>query len=248
MVAPYTQSIELTWRPELRFYERRVSILQSFDDRGMLRAFRFQENFVEARLFESRDLLRVGQGGLELQLSAPSADPGRAWSAVELALSSIEPKQPRNVVASFQHLAPLDLPFGVAIERAYGSILCPLDTPGIHFGDWAVLVDFDMPGHPAASGQVEFGIIRAHEAEERLTRSVSRTGFQRRQASDDWDGFADVSLFSDGKITIAADPAVNLAEEAPKFWRAAREEMGTLVAALQSKISDADNQGVSADE
>lgn len=246
---PYTQSMNLIWRPELRFYERRVSILESFEAEGMLRAFRVQENFINARLFDSRDLLTLRQNGLELQLETPDSDPERAWVAVEMALSSLQPTQPRLLGATFQHVAPLDVPFDVAIGHSFGRILGAFGAAGIKFVDWALLVDMEKSEEWSGSGQIEFGIVRAKEVPDRLARRAGRTG-DARDVADAWtvDRFAEVSIFSDCTLGALADPSEDLASQAGRFWARARKETGTVVQRIQELISDADRPGVSTHE
>jgi len=246
---PYTQSIRLAWRPELRFYEQRVSILKSFEDEGVLRAFRVQENFVDARLFETRDLLTVRQDGLELWLATPDADGDRAWGAVEVALACVKPALARSMHVFFQHLAPLDMPFESAIKGAYGRLLGSLGTPGIRFDDWSLLADLEMTWTPPAAGQMEFGVVRGTEVIDRLTRQAGRTGVAQRPP-DAWvhAQFPDVALFSDCQFSAAANPSQELGKQARNFWGGAREETGRLVGVLQKMIGDADDRGVTTHE
>jgi hypothetical protein len=232
----WTQSLSIRWRPELRFYEQRVAILRSLEERGELRAFRVQENFVDARLFESRVRLSVRQDGLDLYLDRPDADVARAWEAVEIGLSIVKPDRPRFVRASFQHLAPLDMRFEDAVRRAYGGVLGRLGTESIEFGDWALLVDLSMKN--GSSGQIEFGIVRGDEVPDRLARIAGRIGPRQQPVSrlPEPSDFADVSLFTDLRVEGNLAPREEFGTEAQSFWQTARTEADTLVAALETAL------------
>ncbi len=239
----WAQSIRLTWRPELRFYEKRVSILQSFEQRGDLRAFRVQENFVDARLFDSRDRLSVRQDGLDLHLDRPDADVDRAWEAVETSISTVGPSQPRTIMVSFQHLTTLDMSFAEAVRRAYGGIFGRLGTESIRLDDWALLVDVWM--HEESFGQMEFGVVRADEVPGRLSRSSGRIGTRQPEARDlpKPDELEPVSLFSDFWVSRNLAPGDEFGSEAHRFWHTARIEAGKLVTTLERMLVGDDIHG-----
>lgn len=239
----WAQSISLWWRPELRFYEERIDILRSLEERGYLRAFRVQENFIDARLFDSRDRLSVRQDGLELHLDRPDADVDRAWEAVEIGLSAVEPRQPRTVVATFQHLTGLDMGFEEAVARAYGSVFGTLGTDSIKLGDWAVLVDVSMNG--GASGQIEFGIVRADEVPDRLSRAAGRIGSRQAEPRDvpGPEAFEDVSMFADFWLSDSLVPGEGFGSEAQRFWHTARSEAGKLVTTLGKTLIGDERHG-----
>ena len=233
VIAPWTQSLHLYWRPELRFYEKRIAILKQFEEQGILRAFRVEEGFVDAQLFQSRDRLTVKKDGLDLQLFSPDADPGRAMEALGVALSEAGPTNLRVISAKFQHIVGIDLDFTEAVNRGHGRVLGDLPSK-LNFGDWAVLTDVTLD-EPAASGLVEFGIIRADEAPARLARLAGRAGEGRRESLPRWDSaeFPDVAVFCDGTLngTIEGE-AATLASSAAAFWDAARSAQGDLAEGL----------------
>jgi hypothetical protein len=220
-----------------------VAILKAFEEQGILRAFRVEEAFVDAQLFDSRDRLTVRQDGLDLQLFTPDADSGRAVHAIELALRAVAPENPRMVSASFQHitdLAPLD--FEEAVRRGYGGVLGNLTAGGLRFGDWAVLADITLD-QPPATGVVEFGIIRAEEAPRRLARDAGRAhgdrGSAQRWAAHE---FPAVAVFSDATVRGPLESRDALVASATEFWCKARTEAGSLSARL-SEILLTDNAG-----
>jgi hypothetical protein len=115
--APWTQTISLSWRPELRYYEERIAILRQLEDRGDLRAFRVRDEAIDARLFDRDHQLSVRQDGLTLQLLRPSADPEQAWSAVALAVAAIRPSKPTKIMVGLQHLEAIPLAFEDAVRH-----------------------------------------------------------------------------------------------------------------------------------
>jgi hypothetical protein len=236
----WTQSLSLRWRPELRFYEKRVEILRTLEEEGFLRAFRVHESAIDARLFDSRDALSVRQDGLVLHLRRSDSDLDRALRAVEISLSTLSPSQPRQRSASFQFLTPVDMEFEAAVRQAYGGALGSLRTGSIDVSDWAFLVDLTDDG---TTGQIEFGIVRAEEVPLRLSLTVGRIDreFDRESQPPPYAGgpeeFAPVSLFAD--LWLAREgggDAVTLREEVPGFWQTARDEAGNLVSTLETAL------------
>lgn len=230
---PWTQSLHLFWRPELRFYEKQVDLLKQYEEQGVLRAFRVEEGFVDAQLFESRDRLTVKKDGVDLQLLSPKADPDRALEALDIAVKEVGPAFPRSVSASFQHIIEIDVDFDEAVRRGYSRVLG--DLPGrFNFGDWAVLTDVVLEGLDA-SGTIEFGIIRSDEAPTRLARLAGRAGQSRQQSLARWqeEDFPDVAVFCDGVINGSLDSKTEgLAASAAEFWNAARSAQESLADGL----------------
>lgn len=245
--APWTQTLHLIWRPELRFYEQRIALLKKFEEQGALRAFRVEESFVDAQLFASRDRITVKKDGLDLQLYSPQADPDRALEALNVALDEVGPAYPRSISASFQYIVDLDLDFEEAIKRGRERVLGPL--PGkIQHQDWAVMTDFVLEDVDA-SGTVEFGVIKSEEAPIRLARLAGRAGEKRNQGLSRWrkEEFPDVAVFCDGTIdgSFESQPE-SLMASAAEFWGAARSAQGSLVEGLCTMLTSDDLRRVEA--
>lgn len=240
MFEPRTQSVSLRWRPELRFYEKRVEILRLLEQAGHLRAFRVGENFIEGRLFSSRHRLTVTHTSLTVGVLTEDANLDQIWDAVSLAFDMLSPDRGVQVSTVFQHVAPIDLSFDEAVNNAYGDVVGQTALPGIRLGDWAVLADVRLSDEPEASGLTEFGIVTAKEVPRRLGRSAGRaTSGQAPSADQDlWDpeDFAPVSLFADSTLhkALAAD---NFLEAASAFWRSSSREVGSFVADLHQRVS-----------
>jgi len=233
---PWTQTIGLSWRPELSFYEKRIEILKALEKKEILRAFRVEDRFVDAQLFETRDLLSVRQDGLSLELFSPSADPERAIQAVEIAIAGIVPKAPRRIKASFQFIVDLELGFEAAIEAAHGGIFHAFGPSSLTFGDWAVLLDFNLDEQQAV-GQAEFGVIAQQEALRRLTREAGRKPQRpEMQTQGRWKraDFPEVSVFVDGYLEkgLAEDAGEDLVAIAIGFLGSTRSQLSDFSASL----------------
>lgn len=247
MPAPWTQSLHIYWRPELRFYEKQVALLKRFEEQGVLRAFRVEEGFVDAQLFQSRDRLTIKKDGIDLQLFSPEADPDRALEALGFAIEEVRPTVPRAISANYQYIIEIALDRDEAIHRGYGRVL--KDLPGKpRFGDWAVLADFALDD-PEASGTVEFGIIQAHEAPRRLARMAGRAGQARQQSLARWqtEDFPEVAIFCDGTIHGSIDEELDaIATSAAGFWGAARAAQESLAEGLHMVLMNDDLRKVEA--
>lgn len=247
MPAPWTQSLHLTWRPELRFYEKQVALLKQFEEQGVLRAFRVEEGSVDAQLFQSRDRLTIKKDGADLQLLSPEAEPDRALEALGVALKEVAPAYPRTISASFQYILKLDLDFEEAVKRGRERVLSPL--PGtLQHQDWAILSDVVLPDSNA-SGTVEFGIIKAREAPPRLARLAGRAGAQRTQALARWEGeeFPEVAVFCDGALHASLEnQSSSIADFASGFWDVVRAAQGSLAEGLCTILTTNDLRRIEA--
>ncbi len=234
-----TQSIRLRWRPELRFYEQRTAILRELEDIGVLRAFRFSEASVDARLPDWR-WMSVTESGLTLNILTESNDEEEDWRLVETVISKLAPLRYSHARVSYQHVADLPLPFEQALARSYKELLRPLDTPEVAVTDWAVLADLRTSGPHQATGRVEYGIVGKEEVPLRLAKLGGRDPGMGHLGSRDWDmaEFKDVSLFADSDLRrdAAEDQQELFLGDAHTFWGASREQIGRLVDEWHSRL------------
>jgi hypothetical protein len=229
VAAPWTQLLELRWRPALTFYEKRTAILRCLDDDKLLQAFRVHADHVDARLTKPGHALRVRHNGLILELLGQNADPDLGWSCVLAALDKIKPE---NIIVGsrYQHIEPLDGPFEVAVRAARDRFLAAPD--GEEIEDWALIVNL------AGSATAEFGIIRGVEAVPRLTRTIG--GMSSADVQDGegfWQdvNFPEVALFADSHwpgSVVGADPA-----EAREAWTAGLGRANDLAEHLYAKLT-----------
>ena len=233
-----TQSIRLRWRPELRFYERRIAILKRFEEHG-LEAFSVEEDAVSIRLPNWR-WLSVTSSGLTVSMLAEDDDPDDAWADIEVVYEQLQPLQFSHARVSYQHVVELPLTFEEAIARGHDRLYRGLSTSEVTLTDWALLSDIVTVGPPAARGQVEFGIVRKHEVPARLSRLTGRSPGMLHLGQREWDltAFKDVSLFADSDLTSPAEAGREAAflGDASSFWNTSREQMTRLVAELRDKL------------
>jgi hypothetical protein len=243
---PWTQSITIGWRPELRFFEERYSLLRAFDDSGDLRAFRVGNDRIDARLFEPVQELAVRQDGLELHSFDPGADATKAWEAVRRTVGRLSVTRFSDASVGLQHV--LELPgvtFEDVVASAYERLFTPLGTDDVRFDDWAFNADVVVTGPPESRGVTEFGIIRRDEAPRRLARQVGRQVQHARPVPVRWseDDFKDVSLFADTNLiltSVEASQGETALERVQRFWETSREHVGALTLELASELVDTD--------
>jgi hypothetical protein len=229
----------MRWRPELRFYEQRVTILRELEDRGRLRAFQIHEDQVDAQLLDVDHQLSVRQDGFTLKLFRPDADTNLAWDAVALAVGLVRPAHPRVITASYQHIVELTTTFEEAVARGYDRMFDVRKIGTVELVDWAFLADFRSWGEPPASGQIEFGVVHAEEVPERLARLAGRIRGSGDPANV-WevDKFPMVALFSDATFHTPADQQVDPVAQARSFWGSTTEEVGNLILGLHNRLNN----------
>lgn len=240
MPKPFTQSLTLRWIPELRFFERRYEILKTLQDRGDLWAFQAHERVVQARLFDLAHQLSIGQNSASLHLLTPDAELKRAWGTLELAVQTLEPRQPSGMAVTFQFVEPLETDFDAAVRQAHATTVKIPGTESIRPDDWAVLLDLKLSEPEGGIGQTEFGIVRAREVATRLRREVGRVSMAQTPSieHDEWETneFAPVSLFADVTFSAPAVPGTDALDALKAFWDALRVEAGTFVTGLKKQL------------
>jgi hypothetical protein len=240
----------LEWRPELRFFERRYEILRTLEERGDMWAFHAEEELIQARLFDTHHQLAVRQRSASLHLLTPEPQTDRAWTALEFAVNTIQPKQAHNMALTFQFVDPLAVDFDAAMRRGYGTILRVPGTTIIRPDDWAVLADLKLRDPKEGktewgSGQTEFGIVSAAEVPSRLRRNIGRVSLVERPAlsGNEWDDaeFAPVSLFVDVTFRAPAISGSGTLSALRTFWNGLRADAANLVTELKHQLVPDDN-------
>jgi hypothetical protein len=251
-VEPWTESITIGWRPELRFYEERYSLLRAFDDSGDLRAFRVGNERIDARLFEPIQELSVQQDGLALHTFAPSADTTKGWDALRRVVGRLGITRFTEAQLDYQHVLELpEIAFEDAVAASWERLFTALGTSDVVFNDWAFTADIVVTGPPESKGVAEFGIIRPHEAPPRLARRIGRhVQHARPGLVPSWspDDFKDVSLFADTHLALdSVEPAQGetALDRLHAFWGSSREQVGALAVDLVRRLvsNKVDNQG-----
>jgi hypothetical protein len=182
---------------------------------------------------DARHEMTITQEGLSLDLFGQRADPDVVWDSLTEALERIEPTV-SLIRIGFQHIVPLAMPFEESVAKGQERFLSL--SPTLYLQDWALLIN------PDPHSAVEFGIIRADEAADRLTRRAGRMRGDKPLAGvGRWVGvtFPDVAIFADsywGTTQVGGQ----LVDETRKHWAAANERAGELVDNLYATISAQD--------
>jgi len=238
-MAPWTQGIEVAWRPELRYYEARIAILRDLEDAGDLAAFMVRDDAVYARLFDGDVELSVRQNGLNLALHQPTGDFEESWKVASAVLGRIKPSEPLGVTVRFQHVETVEMEFREAIEASSRALLIPSYVGVARLKDWAMLMDVEVV--EGVDTTLEFGIVRAAELPARLARMLGRISHEHRAAQSTWLGieFPDVALFIDSAWVSkesSGEITDDLAGATLGLWAAARTEADMLAEAMSSAI------------
>jgi hypothetical protein len=246
---PWTQGIQIGWRPELRFYEVRIAILRMLEDLEILKAFRVGDNFIDAQLFDGTILMSVRQNGLNLTLAQPEADIGLGWDALTAALAQVRPAHPRNIASVFQHVCELPMSLDDAIRAGARAVPGPRLSGAV--SDWAFLMDLRVAGKLNLRGQLEFGIVRAEELAPRLSRQVGRMSSSPMLDEDLWTKvqFPPVALFADTRlVTEEVSSTDELATSAKAAIAESETEASALVDELLSGLDMKEDDAVSVKE
>ncbi len=169
MPQPWTQTVRLRWRPELRFFEQRTTLMRQLEDDGILPAFIWQTDWVAIRIGEF-EALEVGVTGLTARLMSPRPATTNLERAVEVALKLFKP---RDVFLSdiwLQYFLPVQGEAQQAQARTAEALVH--EFQGARATDWALLID-GFSDRMTCGFQVEYGVVGADEVPMRLQR-VSR--------------------------------------------------------------------------
>ena len=167
----WTQELRLGFRPELRFYEQRTSLLRLLEERDSLQAFRWTDQGISARLQDHADL-RLTARSATVRVLSPRTSVDDVRQLVLLVLQALEPSDVIVVTFQAQCLAPVGAVFA-DIAAATGVLLEPEMAPEAQVTDWAMLVDGQSD---SGKFTLEYGLIKEDEAVSRLMRTAGRVG------------------------------------------------------------------------
>jgi len=227
----------------LRFYEERIGILRHFDDAQALRAFKVGENTIDAQLFGGECRISVSQSGATLQLLSPEADLQRGSEALAAVVAALSLPAIRSLTVALQYVEPIDLAFREAIDRGHERLFGISLSTKLRLGDWAVLQDLHLGDQEERDGAVEFGIVQATEAPQRLARIQGRAQGEHLSPGV-WSQatFPPVALFADSFWSLREHPKdADLMSTVVSFWETVREKTGSLVVELHSTLTAKDD-------
>jgi hypothetical protein len=202
----WTQRVEITWRQNLAFFERRYSVLRELEDEGLLR--RFQENDrseISVRVGSAHQTLTFGDDGLVVAALKPESDLQVLRAAVQVVCDALDPRLSGYPELAFQSLTPLVGAYD-EVRKAAAEALLGGGAVG-RVGDFAVVLDGDLD-EPLDDYHLEFGIVEATEVPARLSRRVgfSSSGNSFAPPPGLWqsDQLPAVALFCDSRIDASS--------------------------------------------
>lgn len=238
-MALWTQSVNLRWRPELKYFEGRTTFLRELESAGLLTAFRWRGNALDVRIGEF-EYLRIGVASARLDVFSPRASGDRIRIAAKLALDQFAPSDVEMMPMRLRYLLPIDADASTTQIRTAQLVANEL---GNSAKDWALLVD--GYSDPLDTGyQVEYGIVSLEEMAARLTGSISRLnrGNDEVEQTVDLEGLPPCGLFLD--VDWGFSKPLNtddVYDQAESIWRSAvaeGESMAHRIAIRLNAISD----------
>lgn len=168
----WNQTLTVTWRPRLAFFENRLALLKSFEEEGAVYAFRFEPGVIGVRLHDNNLELTLTSTSLTMRASTLRADMARLQEAGRRAFTAVAPDSVTATRLDLQHVGPLHQDYDAARR----------DSARAWFGSWvdrtkvvdhALLVDGESRSS-RATYTMEFGVVSASELPSRLDRAVGR--------------------------------------------------------------------------
>jgi hypothetical protein len=170
----WTQSLSITWRRSIGYYQQRFNLLERLDKEGLLKAFKADEDEVGGRLRDNAHEILVHPNGLRGNILQPTGDRARLERAIDLTLETIGDLQVNRIALTVQFIIPVEGDYDKA-RTSSGQTLLGHVVGDIGIADWAVLMD-SKPSASGLEGQFEFGILSKNEIPIRLGRRAGRTG------------------------------------------------------------------------
>lgn len=199
-VEPWTNGLRLAWVPTLSYFERRFEILRALERRGVLHAFRVDDDdSVAARLEEAHHELRIRSDGLGASEFGSDGRSTVLREAVAEVLNALEPRRFRALSAFYQHMAPIEGDYDG--RRRHFAAVCAAGV-GASLGatDCAVLIDGSREG---ADYQAEFGIVDRTELRMRLRgEQVGRLGGAHRFQGELPADLPEVAMYMESNWTL----------------------------------------------
>lgn len=239
---PWTQVLELSWAPELRFYEQRILLLRELEASQDLAQFRVLDHRVEARLGDL-EALEIGPTGATFTLVGPEARLEVVRDALSLTLKSLDPSNVLVGLIALQFLTPLSADYEDARRRSTAHVVGPVLEGAV---DYALLVD-GFSREINARFQVELGVIAPQEAPTRIARSMGRLDVGGRGAyrellppsALDRDDYPPAAFFSDWNWGVRAAPGVDGGpEEVFRLWDRVVAESERMLIQVEAGATD----------
>jgi hypothetical protein len=236
----WVQGASVRWRPDFRFYEARTRFLSRLDEKGLIRAWRVEEEEVSARLRDADHEALLDSSSITVIGTTLEPDIERLIFAAEAAIKEVGISRLTRMRVWFQYLYPLEGSYDeVRIESARRLLGSFAD---LKITDYALLLD-GRRDDLSYEYQLEFGIVSRTEIPLRLSRLIGRIrGGERQQSlprSLDFSKLPEVALFADMNWRYAQVPVPNEAAGALReLWAGGRREADALLERIKSTVTD----------
>jgi hypothetical protein len=165
----WTQRLTVSYRRSLKFYERRLEILRSFEEQGDLFDFRVTDDRVSVRLGGPQHRLGFGATRIDAAVLDPRADSQRVKDAIVSAGDALAPERMVRPIMRFQWLSPLE---NISYDEARVAAAQAVFREDA-LTDFALIVDGKIE-QPSLEFQAECGIVDDDEIPSRLSGQRSQ--------------------------------------------------------------------------
>jgi hypothetical protein len=233
---PVTQQFSLSWKPEIRFFERRLDPLKRFEEQGRAHSFSVRPADISVHIDSRYQEIRYGSSGLTIRIADAQADAKAAFEAASEVFRIFEPSQIGLGRVNLQFLDALEGDYDELRLRWGAKFVSPPE--GISISDWALLINPDvLATQPQWGGAMEFGVVQGDEAAPRLAREVGKLSNEEIGEPSDRLELPEVAFFADANfasVGAIADGDDDLVETSLTAWITIREK----ISELATKIKD----------
>jgi hypothetical protein len=236
----WVQGASVRWRPDFRFYEARTRFLSRLDEKGLIRAWRVEEEEVSARLRDADHEALLDSGGITVIGTTLEPDIERLIFAAEAAIKEVGIPRLTTMRVQFEYIYPLEGSYDeIRIESARRFLGSLAD---LRITDYAVLLD-GQRSDLSYEYKLEFGIVSRTEIPLRLSRLIGRMRGEGEQQSLprslNFSKLPEVALFADMSWRYAQAPVASEAGGALReLWTNGRREADALLEQIKSTATD----------
>lgn len=233
---PVTQQFSLSWKPEVRFFERRLDPLRALDEQGRVRSFSVQPTEIVVSLENRSQEIRYGSAGVNVKLGDSEANTEPVFAAVGEVFRIFEPERLGLARTNLQFLEELSGDYD-ELRSSWGTRFV-IPPSGVSISDWALLINPDIEDvQPQWGGAIELGIVAGDEAKERLERTVGKLSSEPIGDASDRIEFPEVAFFADANFactTAVVDTGEGLLQASLAAWTTITQK----ISELTTKVKD----------
>ncbi len=238
-MVPVTQQYSLSWRPEVRFFERRLDPLRALEDQGKVRSFTVQDAEIAVQIEGPYQEIRYGPSGVTARVADTRASVEVVFGAIEEVFRILEPAKLGLARANLQFLETLDGDYDELRTEWGERLVAP--PKGISISDWALLINPDVLNtKPPWGGALEFGVVQGAEAAPRLARAVGKLAGEPLGEPSDRIELPEVAFFADANFASTeaiADRGDGLLQALLSAWTTIGQKTSELVAKIREDFT-----------